>query len=76
MHNMSCNYLKVNEQQLELSGRQAPSVHRKIPVYRDLTQIQIPVFVKIKHRYFCTALQTIYCLLSFSPLLRLPEMKV
>ena len=31
MHNMSCNYLKVNEQQLELSGRQAPSVHRKIP---------------------------------------------
>ena len=27
-------------------------VYRKIPVYRDLTRIPIPVFLKIKYRYF------------------------
>ena len=31
---------------------QAPAVYRKIPVYRDLTQIPIPGFLKIKYRYF------------------------
>ena len=32
--------------------RQAPAVYRKIPVYRDWTQIPIPEFLKIKYRYF------------------------
>ena len=31
---------------------QAPAVYRKIPVYRDWTQIPIPGFLKIKYRYF------------------------
>ena len=31
---------------------QAPAVYRKIPVYRDLTQIPIPGFLKIIYRYF------------------------
>ena len=31
---------------------QAPAVYRKIPVYRDLTRIPIPVFLKNKYRYF------------------------
>ena len=33
-------------------SEQAPAVYRKIPVYRDLTQIPIPGFLKIKYRYF------------------------
>ena len=33
-------------------GDQAPAVYRKIPVYRDWTQIPIPGFLKIKYRYF------------------------
>ena len=35
-----------------LSDWQAPAVYRKIPVYRDWTQIPIPGFLKIKYRYF------------------------
>ena len=35
---------------------QAPAVYRKIPVYRDLTQIPIPGFMKIKYRYFSVLL--------------------
>ena len=38
---------------LAVRGReQAPAVYRKIPVYRDLTQIPIPGFLKLKYRYF------------------------
>ena len=33
-------------------GGQAPAVYRKIPVYRDWTQIPIPGFLKIEYRYF------------------------
>ena len=35
-----------------LTDQQAPAVYRKIPVYRDWTEIPIPVFLKIKYRYF------------------------
>ena len=48
--------------EFELSGSlrytdiQAPAVYRKIPVYRDLTQIPIPGFLKIKYRYFSVLL--------------------
>ena len=35
---------------------QAPAVYRKIPVYRDFTQIPIPGFLKIKYRYFSVLL--------------------
>ena len=37
-------------------SEQAPAVYRKIPVYRDLTQIPIPGFLKIKYRYFSVLL--------------------
>ena len=33
----------------------APLVYRKIPVYRNLTQVLIPGFLKIKYLYFCIA---------------------
>ena len=35
-----------------MTQQQAPAVYRKIPVYRDWTQIPIPGFLKIKYKYF------------------------
>ena len=42
----------VNDEIYYTSADQAPAVYRKIPVYRDWTQIPIPGFLKIKYRYF------------------------
>ena len=42
---------------------QAPAVYRKIPVYRDWTQIPIPGFLKKEYRYFSVFWQII-CVLK------------
>ena len=43
---------------------QAPAVYRKVPLYRDWTQIPIPGFLKIKYRYFSGFFYSM-CVLKF-----------